>query len=69
MAIDYIAIGRMWPNSKSAQCVLQRESGFSGLIKVEKSAFGISKINFTNPKSLSKSPRESGAFVYCERPY
>jgi hypothetical protein len=34
--IDYITIGRMRPNSKSAQRALQRESGFFGLIKVEK---------------------------------
>jgi len=47
---------------------MQRESSFVGPIKVEKALSAVSKIYFPNLKSLSKSPPESGAFVYCERP-
>jgi hypothetical protein len=44
MPIDYIAIGHMQPNSKSAQCELQWESSFFGLIKVEKALSAFQKL-------------------------
>jgi len=61
--IDYIMIGRMQPNSKSAQRALQQESGFFGLIKVEKALSAFQKLilqirnHFRN--RLGKAPLSS----------
>jgi hypothetical protein len=45
------------------------ESGFFWVDQSWESAFSNFYFYFTSQKSLSKSPRESGDFVYCELPY
>ena len=58
-----------WPHCYTITPIHMPNERIAALYRARwESAFNYFYFYFTNPKPLSKTPRECGVFVYCERP-